>query len=146
MNTPVFSIWKSLRVLQKARIKIVARAIYTYLFFLMHTHSCSAAKWKVLAQAFANCVHGYDHERNVYASDVTRTRKSVHGIDSSVIIIWICQLVRLFFLPVLGWFYHVVLPVKAINCENCQLSTGAINLSTDNYFSPAHTDHYNLRK
>ena len=30
---PVFSIWKSLRVLQKARIKFVARAIYTYLSF-----------------------------------------------------------------------------------------------------------------
>ena len=29
----VFSIWKSLRVLQKAHIKIVAHAIYNYLFF-----------------------------------------------------------------------------------------------------------------
>ena len=29
----VFSMSKSLRVLQKARVKIVARAIYTYLFF-----------------------------------------------------------------------------------------------------------------
>ena len=29
----VFSIWKSLRVLQKAHIKFVARAIYTYLSF-----------------------------------------------------------------------------------------------------------------
>ena len=31
--TAVFSIKKSLRVLQKTCIKIVARAIYTYLFF-----------------------------------------------------------------------------------------------------------------
>ena len=30
---PVFSIWKSLQVLQKACIKVMARAIYTYLFF-----------------------------------------------------------------------------------------------------------------
>ena len=29
----VFSIWKSLQVLQKAHIKIIAHAIYTYLFF-----------------------------------------------------------------------------------------------------------------
>ena len=29
----VFSIWKSLRVLKKARIKIMPRAIYTHLFF-----------------------------------------------------------------------------------------------------------------
>ena len=36
----VFSIWKSLRVLQKTRIKIVARAIYTYDFFLSHTLFC----------------------------------------------------------------------------------------------------------
>ena len=146
MNTPVFSIWKSLRVLQKLRIKIVARAIYTYLFFLMHTHSCSAAKWKVLAQAFANCVHGYDHERNVHASDVTRTRKSVHGIDSSVIIIWICQLVRLFFFARAWMILSCSTSCEGHKLWNCQLSTGAINLSTDNYFSPAHTDHYNLRK
>ena len=36
---PVFSIWKSLRVLQKGHIKIVVRAIYIYIyrFFLLHT-------------------------------------------------------------------------------------------------------------
>ena len=33
INSAVFSIWNSLRVLQKARVKIMARAIYTYLFF-----------------------------------------------------------------------------------------------------------------
>ena len=32
-HLPVFSTWKSLRMLQKARIKIVARAIYTCRFF-----------------------------------------------------------------------------------------------------------------
>ena len=37
LHTSVFSTWKSLWELQKARIKIVARAIYTYLFFLIHT-------------------------------------------------------------------------------------------------------------
>ena len=40
----VFSIWKSLRVLQKACINIVARAIYTYLFLLLYILSSSAAK------------------------------------------------------------------------------------------------------
>ena len=44
-------------------------------------------------------------------------------------ITWICQFVCLFLCPVLGWFYHVLLPVTAINCDNCQLSTGDINLS-----------------
>ena len=40
----VFSIWKSLWVLQKAHIKIVARAIHTYLFFLyIHSLFC----WKI---------------------------------------------------------------------------------------------------
>ena len=34
----VFSTWKALRVLQKARIKIVARAIYNYLFFFSYTY------------------------------------------------------------------------------------------------------------
>ena len=40
----LFSMWKSLRVLQKARIKIVALAIYTNLFFPLHTLSFFAAK------------------------------------------------------------------------------------------------------
>ena len=34
---PVFSIWKSLQVLHKAHIKIVACIIYTYRFILIHT-------------------------------------------------------------------------------------------------------------
>ena len=35
-------------------------------------------------QAFTNCVHGYDRARNVHANGITRTRKFVHVIDSSV--------------------------------------------------------------
>ena len=35
----VFSIWKSLLVLLKARIKILARCIYTYRFFFLYMHS-----------------------------------------------------------------------------------------------------------
>ena len=54
-------------------------------FFLTHTHSCSAAKWKFLVQVFTDCVHGYNHERYVHASDVTCTRKSVHSIHSSML-------------------------------------------------------------
>ena len=87
-------------------------------------------------QPFTNCVHGYDHECNVHASDVMHTWKSVHGIDSSMLKLFkftnlsvvFFVFLLFFFNPVLGWFYHV-LPVRAINCENCQLSTGAINLS-----------------
>ena len=33
LHKSVFSIWKSLQVLQKARIKSITRAIYTYLIF-----------------------------------------------------------------------------------------------------------------
>ena len=35
----------------------------------------------------------------------------------------------IFFCSILGWLHHSVLAVRTINCENCQLSTGAINLS-----------------
>ena len=35
-------------------------------------------------QAFTNCVHGYDRQRNVHANGVTRARKFVHGFDSSI--------------------------------------------------------------
>ena len=55
--------------------------------FLIHTLSCSAAKQKVLVQALTNCVHCYDHESNVHASDIMHTLKSVYSIDSSVKII-----------------------------------------------------------
>ena len=54
----------------------------TYFFLI---HSPVLLQNKVLKQAFANYMHGYDHERNVHASDVTRTRKSVSGIDSSML-------------------------------------------------------------
>ena len=40
----VFSMWKSLRVLQKARTKIVARAIYTYLIFSYKCMFCFKIK------------------------------------------------------------------------------------------------------
>ena len=38
-HPPVFSIKKSLLVSKKARIKILARAIYTYLMFFLYIHS-----------------------------------------------------------------------------------------------------------
>ena len=44
----VTSIWKSLRVLQKARIDIVVVLFTLNLFFLIHTFSSSAGKWKVV--------------------------------------------------------------------------------------------------
>ena len=47
----VFSTWKSLWVLQKAHIKIVARAIHTYLFFL-YIHSLLLENKKLLWSLF----------------------------------------------------------------------------------------------
>ena len=35
-------------------------------------------------QAFTNCVQGYDRARNVHAIGITRARKFVHVIDSSL--------------------------------------------------------------
>ena len=98
-------------------------------YFLIHTLSCFAAKKKVLVQAFTNCVHCYDHERNVHASDIMYTRKSAYVIDSSMLKLFEFTNLSIFFCSVFGRFYHVLLPARAINCENCQLSTGAINLS-----------------
>ena len=43
-GTAVFSIWNSLWVLQKVHVKIIACAIYTFLFFLIYTLSCSTGK------------------------------------------------------------------------------------------------------
>ena len=33
-------------------------------------------------QALTNCVHGYDHARNVHANGITLTQKLVHVIDT----------------------------------------------------------------
>ena len=44
-HAPVFSLWKSVQVLQKkACIKIVACGIYTYLFLFIHILFCSPAE------------------------------------------------------------------------------------------------------
>ena len=43
----VFSIWKLLRVLQKARIKIIDHAIYTFLFFFLYMYSLFFWKIKI---------------------------------------------------------------------------------------------------
>ena len=55
--------------------------MYTYsedsLFVILHSTQCNN-------QVFTNCMHGFDRARNVHASDVMRTQKFVHGIDSSV--------------------------------------------------------------
>ena len=120
----VFSIWKRLPVLKKASIKIMACAIYTYLFFSYTYTILFCCKTKVIVQAFTSCVHGYNHTRNVHASSITHTWKSVHGIDSSISKLF--EFANLSSPPVLVWFYHVLLPVRALHC---QLSTGGINLS-----------------
>ena len=61
----VFSIWKLLRVIQKTRIKIAARAIYTYFFFLIHKLSFACRKtkllwwrqWRRFSVFIVNCKH-----------------------------------------------------------------------------------------
>ena len=51
-------------------------------------------------------------------------------------IIWIYQFVCLFFFcPMLGWFYHVVLPVRGINRENSTVHWCYQPVAIENYFS-----------
>ena len=118
---PVFSLWKSLQVLQKARIKIMACAIYTYLFFSYIYTILFCCKIKRFCA-------GLQKLRARLRPWMLRECKQRYWF-LYVKVIWICPYVRLFFCPVLGWFYQVLLPVRAISCENSQLSTGAINLS-----------------
>ena len=66
-------------------------------------------------------MHSYSHERNVHASDVAHTRKSIHSIDSSML--------KLFEFTNLLFFFFELFNARVINFENCQLSTGATNLS-----------------
>ena len=50
----VFSIWKSLRVLRKAPMKIVAGPLYTSLFFFLYMHSLFFWKIKICSD---RCFH-----------------------------------------------------------------------------------------
>ena len=104
--------------------------LFTLRFFLyIHTLVLLQNK-KFLCWPSQIAVHGYDHERSVHATDVTYTQKYVHGNDSFMLKLFeFANFSIFFFCLVLGLFYHVVLPVRDINCENCQLSTGAIKLS-----------------
>ena len=113
---PVFSIWKSLQVLQKACIKVMARAIYTYLFFSYTYTPLFCYKIKSSCTGLHK-LHTWLWAWMYCTQAMLRIHQNpcVHHID--------------FFRPVLGWFNHVLLLVRAINCENCQLSTGTINLS-----------------
>ena len=36
------------------------------------------------SQAFTNCMHCYDHSRNVHANGITHAQKYVHVFDSSI--------------------------------------------------------------
>lgn len=62
----------------------------TDLDIIIENSITDSTETSTLHQAFTNCVHGYDHVHgydrvhNVHASGVTRTRKFVHSIDSSV--------------------------------------------------------------
>ena len=47
-------------------------------------------------------MHGYNHERNVHASDVMHMQKSVHSIDSSMLKLFEFANLSGFFGPVLG--------------------------------------------
>ena len=82
----VFSIWKSLWVLQKACIKVVACAIYTDLFFSCTYILLFCCKIKSSCAGLLKlCTYAYDHECNVHTSNITHTRKSVHSIDTSML-------------------------------------------------------------
>ena len=118
----VFSIGRSLRVLQKARIKIVGPAIYPYQFFSNTYSPVLLQNKKFLCRS--SQIACMDMTTNITCTQATLC---VHKNLCTVLI----PMLKLFefanlsvlpFHPVLGWLYHVLLPVRAIHCENCQLS------------------------
>ena len=95
---------------------------YTYTLLFCCKIKCSCAGLHRLHAS-------YDHECNMYKGTLR-----IHENPCTVLIPLCSNYLNLpiclsFFCPAFGWVYHVLLPVRAINCENCQLSTGAINLS-----------------
>ena len=108
-------------MLQKACIKIVARTIHTYLFFL-YIYSPVLPQNKVILQAFTNCMHGYYHEHNMHPSNVMRTWKSVHSIDSSMSKLFEFTNLFVFFFAlrlddfIMYYFLWGLYLVKTVNC------------------------------
>ena len=98
-------------------------------------------------QVFTNCVHGYDYERNVHASYVTCTRKSMHGINSSML--------KLFEFANLCFFFFFLI-FFALSLDDFimysheghklwKLSTVHWcyqSVTIENYFSTTHTDYW----
>ena len=140
-----FSIWKSLRVLQKTRIKI---DIYTYLFFsytytllfCFKIKSSCVGLHKLRARLRPLTYHA---RKRHYAYKKMRSRYWFLYVK----IIWICQLVCLFFLPCARIILSCI-----ISCKGHKLwKLSSVHwcyqqVTIENYFSPAHTDHYDLRK
>ena len=88
IDSTVFSIWKSksLQVLQKACIKIVAHAIYTYLFFFLYIHSpVLMQNKKFLCRPSQIACTVTTMNVNIHTSNVMHTWKSVHSIGFSML-------------------------------------------------------------
>ena len=97
-------------------------------------------------------MHGYNYEHNVDASDVAHTWKSVHGIDYSMLKLF--EFANLsFFLPCPCMIlFFILIYYDFTSCEGHKLWKLSIvhwchqSVTIENYFSPAHTDYYDLRK
>ena len=110
------------------------------IFFLIHTLSCLLQDKKFLCRPSQIAC-------TVTTINVTRTRKSVHGINSSMLKLFDFANFSVFLLP-----YAWMILSFITSCEGYKLwKLLTVNwcyqpVTTENYFSPAHTDHYDLRK
>ena len=147
----VFSIRKSLRVLQKARVKIVARAVYTYLFFflyILYTPVLQQNKKFLCRPSQIVCT--------VTTMNVTCTQAAlrVHENPCTVLILLCWNYLNLPVCP--SFFFFLPCAWMILSCSTSCEGHKLWKLSTvywcyqpvtnENYFSPTHTDHYVLRK
>ena len=146
----VFSIWKSLRVLQKAHIKVVARAVlHLPIFFLYLLSPVRLQNEKFLCRP-SQIVCTVTAMNVMCTQAMLRVHKSpcavLIPVDFYVKIIWICQFVRLF-LPCAWMILSCV-----TSCEGHKLwKLSTLHwcyqpVTIENYFSRLHTDRYDFRK
>ena len=134
---PVFSIWKSLWVLQKAQIKNVARAICTYLFFLIHTLLfCFKIK------SYCAGLHKMYAQLRPWTKCACKWHCSYTKIHPQywflyVKIIWIYQF-AFFFFCIISCEGHKLWKLSTLHW--CHQS-----VTIENCFSSNHTDYYDLR-
>ena len=90
-------------------------------------------------QTLTNCVHGYDLECNVHASDVMRTRKSVHGIDSSMLKLFEFTNLSIFYLPCTWMILSCITFCEGHKLWKLSTVHWCYQPATiENYFSPVH--------